>query len=254
MAYDMCVFQNSTPCVGGYALRVPRYYPPIPEWTVRVKMATTDGPWPHRSGATVTRLYDDEEIYDVTYENVNWLGLLKNSESPSTHRIAEVLGSNTAGVTNMSQLFNYQEALTSVTGLTTENVTNMSEMFRACTGLTSVDLFDTSKVTNISSMFSSCSSLTVSPLFDTGNVTNMYQFFYNCRALTQIPLFATWKVTSMTYAFYNCRRVTYGAYALYRQASRQTTPPSSHSSTFTACGIDTSSGRTELDAIPSDWK
>lgn len=254
MAYDMCVFQNSTPCVGGYALRVPRYYPPIPEWTVRVKMATTDGPGPKKSGATVTRLYDDEEIYDVTYANADWTGLFDNHESPSTHRIAEVLGSNTSEVTSMYSLFDDQLALTSVTGLTTENVTNMMEMFVSCSALTTVDLFDTSNVTRVDSMFSGCTSLTTSPLFNTSKVTSMAQFFYGCRSLTYIPLFATQKVIAISWAFYNCRRVTYGAYALYRQASRQTTPPTAHAGAFRACGVDTSSGRTELDAIPSDWK
>lgn len=253
MAYDMCVFQNSTPCVGGYALRVPRYYPPIPEWTVRVKMATTDGPGPRKSGATVTRLYDDEEIYDVTYANADWTGLLK-PEYPGTHQIAEVLGSNTAGVTSMYGLFDDQQALTSVTGLTTENVTVMTEMFSGCFSLVSVDLFDTSKVTHVGSMFEGCVSLTTSPLFDTSNVTNMGSFFYNCRALTRVPLFATRKVTAMSYAFYNCRKVTYGALALYKQASGQTTPPNAHTAAFRACGIDTSSGSTQLASIPSDWK
>lgn len=253
MAYDMCVFQNSTPSVGGYALRVPRYYPPIPEWTVRVKMATTDGPSPRQSGATVTRLYDDEEIYDVTYANANWTSLLRPTTS-GTHQIAEVLGSNTAGVTNMNQLFSGQDALTRVTGLTTENVTDMSEMFYSCDSLSSVDLFDTRNVTNMSEMFMSCKSLATSPLFVTRNVTNMNSFFYNCRALTRVPLFITRNVTNMSYAFYNCRNVTYGALALYHQASEQTTPPSSHNNAFTFCGIDTSSGRTQLDSIPSGWK
>lgn len=253
MAYDMCVFQNSTPSVGGYALRVPRYYPPIPEWTIRVKMATTDGPGPRKSGATVTRLYDDEEIYDVTYANANWTRLLSPASS-GTHQIAEVLGSNTTGVTNMSQLFSNQDALTRVTGLTTENVTDMSQMFYSCDSLSTVDLFDTGNVTNVGSMFFFCKSLATSPLFVTRNVTRMGSFFYGCSALTRVPLFATRNVTDMSYAFYNCRKVTYGALDLYHQASRQTTPPSNHSNTFTACGIDTSSGRTQLDAIPSDWK
>lgn len=253
MTYDMCVVQNSTPCVGGYALRVPRYYPPIPEWTIRVKMATTDdAPLPTKTGATVKRLYADEDIYDVTYADANWNGLLYRGSS--SHPIAEVLGSNTTGVTNMGSLFAGQEALSSVTGMTTENVTNMSFMFRGCYGLTTVDLFDTRKVTTVSNMFNTCTSLTTSPLFVTNNVTDMYRFFRNCTALTRVPLFSTEKVTRMADAFWNCRQVAGGAYALYRQASRQTTPPSSHSLTFWNCGADTTSGADELALIPSGWK
>lgn len=252
MAYDMCVFQNSTPCVGGYALRVPRYYPPIPEWTVRVKMTTANVPVPTKASATVTRLYADEEIYDVTYHNANWNGLL--FRNASSNPIAEVLGSNTAGVTDMTSLFEGQEALSSVTGMTTENVTNTSYMFSGCFLLIAVDLFDTSKVTNVANMFSGCRSLTTSPLFVTRNVINMTSFFSGCTALTRVPLFSTGKVTRMDNAFWNCRNVTGGAYALYRQASRQTTPPSSHSHTFWNCGADTASGASDLASIPSDWK
>lgn len=252
MAYDMCVVQNSTPCVGGYALRVPRYYPPIPEWTVRVKMTTAKVPVPTKASATVTRLYADEEIYDVTYHNANWNGLLfRNARS---NPIAEVLGSNTAGVTDMSSLFECQEALSSVTGMTTGNVTNTSYMFSGCFLLTAVDLFDTSKVTDVVSMFNSCRSLTTSPLFVTRNVIDMASFFSGCTALTRVPLFSTGKVTRMDNAFRNCRQVAGGAYALYRQASRQTTPPRYHSRTFCECGADTSSGRSDLAIIDSTWK
>jgi hypothetical protein len=54
--------------------------------------------------------------------------------------------------------------------------------------------------------------------------------------------------------FYNCYKVESGAYALYQQASTQTTPPSSHSNTFRNCGRDTTTGAAELAQIPSDWK
>ena len=255
MAYDMCTYMNSIPCVGGYALRVPRVYPAIPEWTIRVRMANAgDAPWPKYPGVTITRLYDDEDVYDVTYVNEDWTRLLDVHETPTRHKIGEVLGSNTTGVTNMTYLFDSQTDLTSVTGLTTQNVTNFQGAFVSCHALSSVDLFDTSKATRVTEMFASCLSIRQLPLFDTSNVTDMFEFCMNCRSLTLVPLFATGKVVNMGYAFYNCQKVTYGAYALYRQASSQTTPPSNHNSTFRYCGIGTSSGSSQLDMIPADWK
>lgn len=255
MAYDMCTYMNSIPCVGGYALRVPRVYPAIPEWTIRVRMANAgDTPWPKSEGATVTRLFDDDDVYDVTYVNEDWTRLLDTHESPATHKIGEVIGSNTTGVTNMSYLLDSQDELTSVTGLTTQNVTNFTGTFVSCSGLLFVELFDTSSATNVTEMFSACVSIKELPLFDTSKVTNMLDFCMNCRALKRVPLFATAKVTNMNYAFYNCQKVEYGAYALYRQASSQTTPPSSHNATFRYCGIGTSSGSSQLDMIPAGWK
>ena len=44
------------------------------------------------------------------------------------------------------------------------------------------------------------------------------------------------------------------ALALYQQASTQSNPPPSHSSTFYKCGIDTVTGAAELAQIHADWK
>ena len=127
-------------------------------------------------------------------------------------------------------LFNDNNNLLEVLGANTTNVTRMVRLFNSCDLLTSVSLFDTSNITSMSSMF------------------------YQCYNLTSIPLFDTSKVTSMNSTFYNCYYVQSGALALYQQASTQTTPPSSHISTFSGCGQNSSTGRAELAQIPSDWK
>jgi len=54
--------------------------------------------------------------------------------------------------------------------------------------------------------------------------------------------------------FYECRNVVSGALALYKQASTQAVPPSSHSITFTNCGLNTEIGRAELAQIPYNWR
>ena len=259
---DICVFQNSVPCVGGYALRPPRYYPPIQPWTIRVRMATPgDVPQPepyyaisYGGSATVTRLFDDMDIYDVTYEVSDWSHLLGRRSDSQSGFIAEVLGANTSGVVNMWALFESQTALSSVSLFDTSSVENMSSMFDSCTSLQSVPLFDTSHVVNISGMLHDCTSLTACPTFDLSNVTDADFFMDGCSALTEIPAFATTSMVSVMYAFHGCTHVQSGAYALYRQMSSQATPPSRHTGTFRDCGSETRTGQSELARIPSNWK
>lgn len=283
---EMCVYQNSMPCVGGYALRPPRYYPPIPAWTIRVKMANPgDVPQPepdyaetYGGSATVTRLFDDMDIYDVTYAVSDWSHLLGRHNDSQSGFIAEVLGANTSGVVNMGNLFVYQTALSSVILFDTSSVEDMGGMFWLCTSLQTVPLFDTNRVRFMSNMFSgdtalvslpafstgmaqdvssmlkNCSSLTTCPTFDFNNVTQAFSFMENCSALTEIPAFATSSMEDVRYAFSGCTHVQSGAYALYSQMSSQTTPPSMHTGAFHNCGSETRAGQRELARIPSDWK
>lgn len=128
------------------------------------------------------------------------------------------------------------------------------ELFRSNTAILEVLGANTTNVTRMVNMFNECHNLTYVSLFDTSNITSMSGMFYQCYNLTSIPLFDTSKVTSMNYTFYNCYAVQSGALALYQQASSQATPPSSHISTFSGCGQNSQTGRTELAQIPYDWK
>lgn len=240
---DMCVYQNSTPCVGGYALRPPRYYPAIPPWTIRVQMANPgDVPEPRPHGTidgvlytdvTVTRLFDDMDIYDVTYVHPNWNSLLaRRTSSDTTGLVGQVIGSNTPGVTSMEDLFLLQRELTSVISLDTSSVhhtilmfsgcsslvdvpmldladvTNCASMFHNCTSLVTVPLFDTGHVTNFFGMFDGCASLTTVPLFNTSNGTNLGSMFAECVSLVGVPAFTTSSATDMTRMFYGCTSIT----------------------------------------------
>lgn len=89
---------------------------------------------------------------------------------------------------------------------------------------------------------------------NTTNVTRMVRLFDSCNILTNVSLFDTSNITSMNNTFFNCYNVQTGALALYQQASTQTTPPSTHISTFSGCGQTTTTGRAELAQIPNDWK
>lgn len=196
--------------------------PVLPPYTIRLKYK--QGTTPNFSKGTGV-LYDAEQnIWDLTYENTDWLQLLQDQSD-----LLEVIEANTTGVTHMQALF------------------------VRCRSLTNVPWFNTSSVTTMKYMFYECNILTNVPLYDTSNVLSMQEMFNNCRALTSIPLFNTSKVTNMNYMFINCTNVQSGALALYQQASTQTTPPTNHTRTFTNCGSNTQTGAAELAQIPSDW-
>ena len=123
---------------------------------------------------------------------------------------------NTEQVTNMSYMFSYCSALTSLdlSNFNTAKVRDMSYMFFRCSALSSLDLsnFNTAIVTNMSYMFSDCSTLSSLDLsnFNTAIVTNMSYMFNGCSALSSLDLsnFNTAIVTNMSYMFFNCANLS----------------------------------------------
>ena len=164
----------------------------LPAGTVRVR--TSDGNPPVKSSMasyeTATLVEGTTDVYDVYKSGTSFYRLLVNSSN-----VTEVLGANTTGITDMSQMFSHCSNLTAVALFDTSSVTDISSMFDLCTALTSVPLFDTSSVTNMYGLFSSCTALTAVPLLNTSNVVNMSYIFYSCSSLTSIPLFDTSAVT-----------------------------------------------------------
>lgn len=199
----------------------------LPPNTVRVR--TSDGNVPRKAGyatyETATLVPGTTDVYDVYKSGTSFQSLLESS-----FNVIEVLGANTTGITDMTNMFN------------------------TCTALTTVVLFDTTNVTNMKMMFFNCVALTTVALFNTHNVVDTSYMFSECENLPIVPLFDTYNVTDMSAMFYKCYKVQSGALALYLQASSQSTVPSSHSLVFTDCGKNTQTGSAELAQIPSDWK
>ena len=243
--------------------------PTLPPYTIRLKY--TYGVVPQFRNGTAVQVSANPNIWDLTYQNSDWTGLLFRDSN-----LLEVIDANSTGVSNMYEMFWQCSSLTSVPLFDTSSVTNMramfigcssltsvplfntssvtsmNAMFAHCTSLTSVPLFNTSSVTDMTSMFDNCTSLTSVPLFDTSSVSTMDGMFYDCSNLTSVPLFNTSSATNMNYMFSWCYKVESGALALYQQASTQATVPS-HDYTFTGCGRDTVTGAAELAQIPSSW-
>lgn len=193
---------------------------------------------------TIRILYED----GVTPSFSQWLSVKRVSQSPNVWDI-------THNSSNWQDLAYYisRRSIIAILDANIIGVTNLRSVFTGCNKLKYVALFDTSTVTDMSFMFNMCYSLPEVPLFNTSNVTSMSNMFQQCSILTNIPLFDTSKVIDISYAFSLCYKVKSGALALYRQASRQTNPPSNHDSTFSQCGRDTTTGYAELQQIPQSW-
>ncbi len=146
----------------------------------------------HSTFSTVPDIFDFNNVTDMS-------NMFQDCESLTT-----VPQLNTSKVTNMSEMFSYCISLQSIPLLNTSSVTDMSHMFNSCESLTTVPLFNTSSVTNMEWMLMGCESLTTVPLFNTSNVTNMSNMFKFCTKLTTIPQFNTSNVTNVSNMFYNC--------------------------------------------------
>ena len=123
---------------------------------------------------------------------------------------------NTDNVTDMSWMFAFCKALTSLdlSNFNTQNVTDMSCMFYNCRALTSLDVskFNTQNVTSMLDMFYGCEALTSLDVsnFNTQNVTDMRSMFEGCQALTSLAVsnFNTEKVYYMSSMFEGCKALT----------------------------------------------
>lgn len=199
----------------------------LPSYTIRLLYA--DGVVPTFFYGTGVQVSSSPNVWDLTKTSSDWSGLLYTHSASACGELLKVLGANTAGVTDMS------------------------DMFCACYSLNEVCLFDTSSVTNMSNMFFTCDNITTLPTYDTHNVTDMRYMLAYCHRLAVIPLFNTGSVQYADSAFYYMRYVETGSLALYNQMSTQANPPSSYTNCFANCGYDTVTGAAELSQIPSSW-
>ena len=177
-----------------------------------------------------TRVYNEYSFFLCGYEDKVTKAVVDVSMSNATmtsmrnlfaylENMTEIEGLNnlnTDAVKDMSYMFGYCDALTSLnlSSFNTENVTNMREMFYHCKSLTSLDLssFNTDNVTEMFRIFEYCEALTSLNLssFNTENVTNMSDMFYSCKSLISLDLssFNTVNVTNMNSMFEHCEALT----------------------------------------------
>lgn len=181
-----------------------------------------------------------------------WYGMFRESLS-----LTDVCVLRFPNVTFSGQIFNGCRNI-NIAGLYVPNTTSLNSAFKAgnnqISNFTHVGkIVTTSALTDVEQMFYGAENLLEAPYFETSGVTNMKSILYRCRRIKSIPLYHTDSVTNVDTAFTYCFLVESGALALYNQMVNQTTPPTSHSNTFSNCGVNTQTGLAELQQIPTSW-
>lgn len=222
----------------------------LPPYTVRLRF--TDGTVPSFSKGVAQQVSSSPNVWDLTYENASWRELLLGADYAMHFNLLEIMGANSTGVNDFSNLCAQCDGLTTVALFDTSSATNMNGMFQFCQHLAEVPLYDTSSVTSMNNAFSGCRSLSTIPLFDTGSVSSFRETFASS-GITSVPLLDTSSATDMFGMFSACYAVEGGALALYQQASTQANPPTTHNATFQNCGRGTVTGAAELALIPTSW-
>lgn len=248
-------YSNNMVMFGGTSLYFSPNYNPLnlPAYTIRLKFE--DGVTPTTRWGTLTQVSSSPNVWDLTYQNSNWSTLCCNAiYNSGFNRLTEVLGANTAGVTNMSEMFIWDTALTYVAPFDTSAVTDFHTMFGGCSALTVAPLIDTGSATDVSAMFSGC-TITSSPVYDTQLVTNFREMFFNCTNLTSLPQLDVRSATNVGSMFENCRNAESGILDMYNKLSaRSWSSSDNYYNCFDTCGSDTVTGAAELAQIPAAWK
>ena len=196
----------------------------LPPYTIRVKCMPGNTP-----GVTKgTTTYVGDDVYDITYESRDWYALFREN-----YRITKVLGANTTGVTEMSDIFdsctnlqgvehpfdcgNVLQAydmfrnctnLQYVPDLNTSRCTKLSGMFYNCTALSSVGNIDMSSAVELGNAFNTCQSLHSIPTLNTSNGQDFIGFFANCKGVSTFPAVDTHNATRTSGMFSSCLSLT----------------------------------------------
>ena len=180
-----------------------------------------------------------------------WYGMFRESLS-----LTDVCVLRFPNVTFSGQIFNGCKNI-NIAGLYVPNTTSLNSAFKAGNNQTSNfthvgQIVTTNKLTDVEQMFYGAANLLEAPYFETSGVTNMKSILYVCKSIKSIPLYHTDSVTNVDTAFGGCFLVETGTLAMYQQLSSLTNIPH-HTSTFTNCGRDTTTGAAELAQIPKSW-
>lgn len=179
-------YDNKIMTVGGKWMEQPAQPgpgPSLPPYTIRLKYK--EGVTPSFSKGTAVQVSSSPNVWDLTYENTDWSGLIYSNSS-----LLEVIDGNTTGVVNMRRMLQGSISLTTVPLLDTSSVTDMNGMLAGCDSLILVPLFNTSNVTDMSGMLFNCSNVQSGALAlyqqasSQTNVPSHDRTFYNCGANT----------------------------------------------------------------------
>lgn len=182
----------------------------LPPFTFRVRFNDGYMPDTYYGVYTLTQVSTEPNIWDLYYPNPDWSMFIHFEHAP---HVLEVLGGNTTGVTDMSNmLFNcvnlYRTAV-----FDTRDCKYASNMFAYCTSLDNIPDFDFSNSESVYDMFGHCNSLKHLPYyFRTPNDGDLRNLFARCISLVEAPFMDLSKLntnTSMAGMFTSCEALEY---------------------------------------------
>ena len=160
-------------------------------------------------------------------------------------------------VTNFTNfLFNMQKLKRIGGEIDCTSAKDCTAMFQNCKKLEHLPVLKnlgSSQITSTYLMFNNCFSLKEFPVFDTSHVTNAKSMFASCINLTEIPNYNFSSVTNVDSFCFNSINVKRGILETYNKFLNRGASITSHTKTFSNCGIDTAEGRAELAQIPKSW-
>lgn len=144
------------------------------------------------------------------------------------------------------------EKLQIVTIPTERPLVDLSHLCHNCTMLYDLNLtyLDTSHVTDFTDMCSGCRSLQTAPNIDTTSGTDFLRMFQYCDLL-EVPQYNMPAALNVDRMFDDNQNVTTGALSLYNQIKDN--PDIDGQMCFVGCGVNTETGRADLDQIPQYW-
>jgi surface protein len=206
----------------------------LPKNTFRVR--TNDGNPPikitatsptefHTTYETATLVEGTTDVYDIYKSGTDWKWLIGGSSN-----VVEIIGGNTAGITNMDGLAR-NTAVSGTALFDTSRVTNMAAMFEStniktipifptyncedmnhmfwdCSSLEEIPNIDTSKVKDFWRTFGLCYSLEHGPEIDTSSALCTVRMFQSCTGLIDVPVYDVASVTSITEMYSGCTSLT----------------------------------------------
>lgn len=231
----MISYNNKVLKINDIWLQAVNYNPlNLPRNTFRVR--TSDGNPPikvtatsptefHTTYETATLVEGTTDVYDVYKSGNDWKWLIGGSSN-----VVEIIGGNTAGITNMDGLAR-NTAVSGTALFDTTRVTNMAAMFEStniktipvfptyncedmnhmfwhCTSLEEIPALDTSKVKDFWRTFGYCNSLEHGPEIDTSSALCTVCMFQACTGLIDVPVYDVASVTSLSEMYNNCTSLT----------------------------------------------
>lgn len=218
----------------------------LPPYTIRVQIADGESVTPvydpQGYAGTATRVSSSPNVWDLTYAKPDWSYAFTYGSNHSTAKCFR---------------FSNDNSIKKVLGFNSTGITNMSQLLMDNTSLTEVAIFDTRNVVDAQHLFADSKAITVLPNYDFAAATNLSHICYGCNALTYVPNWNVPVCTNVNRAWNATINAQYGMLDFYNKVKDRISNFDNYSNCFTTCGkyydYASEQARIERAQIPVTW-